>query len=69
MKTLPLDVARCNGATVDNEKYNAPLPTCMHCQRRLQIPKNTRVRYYLMSPPLFDKGVCDKSIYEDVAVG
>lgn len=67
MTTLPLDVARCDGNTEDNEKYGVPLVPCMQCERRLQIPKNTRVRYFLMSPPRFDKGVCDKAIYKDVA--
>lgn len=67
MKTLPLDVARCSGATVDNEKNNGLMPPCVHCERRLQIPKNYKVRYLLMAPPKFDKGMCDKRIVKDVA--
>lgn len=67
MATLPLDIARCDGATTNNDKYGAPMTPCVHCERRLQIPKNTRARYFLMAPPKFDKGVCDKAIYKDVA--
>lgn len=65
--TLPLDVARCDGATVDNDKYGEPMPPCWHCERRLQIPKNHKVRYMLIAPPKFDKGNCDKQITKEVA--
>jgi len=62
--TLPLDVARCNGAHVDNERNNHVYPTCIECQRR-EIPEGENVRYFLMSTPHFDKGVCEKRIGRD----
>lgn len=57
--TLPLDVARCQGARVNNEADQALMPPCMEC-RRTEIPTAPKVRYLLISPPLFKGGVCPK---------
>lgn len=59
--TLPLDVARCRGARVDNEADQALMPPCMEC-RRTEIPEGPFSRYFLISPPLFKSGVCSKQI-------
>ena len=62
--TLPLDVARCNGARVDNERNNHVYETCIECRRR-EIPDGAHVRYLLIAPPAFDKGVCAKRIAKE----
>lgn len=62
--TLPLDVARCNGARVDNERNNHVYEVCIECRRR-EIPEGAHVRYFLMAAPSFDKGVCAKRIGRD----
>lgn len=60
---LPLDIARCYGARVNNEEDQARMPACMEC-RRTEIPKNKKIRYLLMTPPLFRDGECPKQIKE-----
>ena len=62
--SLPLDVARCRGARVNNEEDQALYQTCMVCERR-KLPKNTRARYLLIGPPLFKNGECEKQIKEE----
>lgn len=61
--TLPLDIARCDGVRVNNEEDQVWMPPCMEC-RRTEVPKNKKVRYLLISPPLFKKGECPKQIKE-----
>jgi hypothetical protein len=61
METLPLDIARCRGARYLNDEGNPLLPPCTEC-RRTEIPTSNKVRYLLITPPLFKNGVCPKQI-------
>jgi hypothetical protein len=62
--SLPLDVARCSGARINNEEDQALMTVCMQCERR-KLPKNTKVRYLMISAPLFKNGECRKQIKEE----
>lgn len=62
--TLPLDVARCSGARIDNEADQALMLPCMVCKRQ-DIPTGANVRYLLISAPLFKNGTCPKQIREE----
>jgi hypothetical protein len=59
MKTLPHDVARCDGISPDK---NAFIPQCGHCLRRTS--EFVGVRMVWMMPPAFDEK-CLQRIGED----
>lgn len=58
---LPLDVARCEGVTLNTRKGDFMARPCEQCQRR-EMPTGKKVRFFVMNPPEFKNAGCPKQI-------
>jgi hypothetical protein len=61
---LPLDVARCEGVTLNTRKGDVMARPCQNCKRR-EMPTGKKVRFFVMEPPAFKNGLCPKQIKEE----
>jgi hypothetical protein len=58
---LPLDIARCEGVTLNTRKGDVMARPCQTC-KRTEMPTGKKVRFFVMDAPEFKNGLCPKQI-------